>query len=101
LVEVGINRRADRPASDATIERRRRGNCDLGHALRMRGDELEVIDHGVGGKAELAGDSRAFGAGLYAGKRDSLIHDFALHPVETPEEVEMPPRAPELAVGNG
>ena len=67
----------------------------------MRGDELEMRDHGMAGEAELAGDARALGPRLHAGKGDALVHDIALDAVETPEEIEVPPRAAELAVGDG
>ena len=67
----------------------------------MRLDELEVLQHRVVGKSELADDARALRAGLQALERDALLHHVALGAVETPEEVEVPPGAAELAVGNG
>ena len=52
------------------------------------------------GEADLADDARAFRPGLQALKRDALLHDVALGAVQAPQEVEMPPGAAELAVGD-
>ena len=52
------------------------------------------------GEAELADDARALGAGLQALERDALFHGVALGAVEPPEEIEVPPGATELAVGD-
>ena len=63
-------------------------------------DELEMLDHRMAGEADLADDAGAFGARLHAGKRDALRHRVALDAVEPPEEIEVPPGAAELAVGD-
>ena len=59
-----------------------------------------MLEHRVAGKAELPGDAHAFIAGGDGGKGDPGIHDVALDAVEPPQEVEMPPGAAELAVGD-
>ena len=52
------------------------------------------------GEADLADDARALGARLQALERDALLHGVALDAVEPPEEIEVPPGAAELAVGD-
>src|SRR5262245_57497532 len=59
-----------------------------------------MLEHRMVGKADLADDARAFCPRLHALERDALLHDVALGAVEAPEEVEMPPGAAELAVGD-
>ena len=60
-----------------------------------------MLDHRMAGKADLAGDLDALIARRHGGKRDAGVHDVLLDAVETPEKVEMPPRAAEFAVGDG
>ena len=100
IVRIGllVDRRHRRPA----VDRRRRGNGDLRRALGVRGDELEMLDHRVRpGHAELAGDLDAFVARVRPpAKAMPAVHDVLLGAVEAPEEIEMPPRAAELAVGD-
>jgi hypothetical protein len=67
----------------------------------MRGHELEVLDHRMVRRAELARDLHALVAGGDGGKGDAGIHDILLDAIEPPEEVEVPPGAAELAVGDG
>src|SRR5262249_39416577 len=88
-------------AAGAAVERRRRRDGDLRRTRRVRLDELEMLQHRVVGKAELADDARALRAGLHALERDALLHHVALGAVEAPEEVEVPPGATELAIGDG
>ena len=67
----------------------------------MRLDELEMLDHRMRpGHAELAGDLHAFAARRHAGKGDAGVHDVLLGAIETPEEIQMPPGAAKLAVGD-
>src|SRR5262245_22251148 len=101
LLEGGIGLLAHRGAAGAAVERRRRRNRDLRRPRRVRLDELEMLQHRVIGKAELADDARALRACLHALECDALLHHVALGAVETPEEVEVPPGAAELAVGDG
>jgi len=51
-------------------------------------------------KTEPAHDPHALGAGLHAGESHALVHCIALGAVEAPQEIEMPPRAAEFAVGD-
>src|SRR5262245_39675479 len=101
LLERRVGLLADRGAAGAAVERRRRRNGDLRRARRVRLDELEVLQHRMVGKAELADDARALRAGLQALERDALLHHIAFRAVEAPEKVEVPPGAAELAVGDG
>ncbi len=55
----------------------------------------------MAGEGDLAGDLHALGARLDAGERDARFHHVTLDTVEGPEEIKMPPRAAELAVGCG
>src|SRR5262249_16944021 len=64
-------------------------------------DELEMLQHRVVGEAELAGDARALRARLHALECDALLHHVAFGAVESPQEVEVPPGATKLAVGDG
>ena len=73
----------------------------FGGHLGVGGDELVVLDHRMAGEADLAGHLDAFGARLHAREGDAALHHMALDAVEAPEEIEMPPRAAELAVGDG
>ena len=67
----------------------------------MCADELEMLQHRVVGEAELADDARALRPRLQALECDALLHHVAFGAVEAPEEVEVPPGAAELAVGDG
>src|SRR5581483_9978102 len=62
--------------------------------------ELEVLKHRMAGKADFAGDLEPLVARVDAGKGDPRLHDVLVDAVETPEEIEMPPRAAEFAVGD-
>ncbi len=60
-----------------------------------------MLDHRMVGESDLAGDFDAFVARRHRGKGDAGVHDMALDAVEAPQEIEMPPRAAEFAVGDG
>ena len=60
-----------------------------------------MLQHRVVGEPDLADDARALRPGLQALERDALLHDVTFGAVETPEKVEVPPGAAELAVGDG
>ncbi len=62
-------------------------------------EELEVLQHRVLGKAELAVDAWPAVPGLYALEWEAVIHLVDFHAVEHAKKIEMPPRAAELAVG--
>src|SRR5207253_5117928 len=66
---------------------------------RVRLQEFEMLEHRVAGKAELVHDADALRLGLHSLKLDTMVEVVALDAVEHAEEVEMPPRAAELAVG--
>ena len=59
-----------------------------------------MLQHRMAGKADLAGDAHAFVAGGDRGKGDAGVHDVAFDAVEAPQEIEVPPRAAELAVAD-
>jgi len=64
------------------------------------GDEFEMIEHRVAGKADLAGDLEALVARGHGGEGDAAVHHVLLDAIEAPEEIEMPPGAAEFAVGD-
>ena len=66
----------------------------------MRRDELEMRDHGMVGEAELADDADALRLGLHTLELNSRGHLAQLDAVEHAVEIEVPPGAAELAVGD-
>src|ERR1700722_18326167 len=66
---------------------------------RMGPEKLEMLQHRMAGKADLAGDLDAFGLGLHAVKLDAALGRIRRDAVEAAEEIEMPPRTAEFAVG--
>ena len=58
-----------------------------------------MLQHRVVGEADLAGDADALRLGLHALKLDAVIELVDLDAIEHAEEIEMPERAAELAVG--
>src|SRR5262249_61516052 len=99
LIELGINRLVDGRHHRAAVDRRGGRYRDFRRALGVRLHELEMLDHRMARKSELAGDAHALVAGGDAGKCNAGIHDVAFDPVEAPEKIEVPPGAAELAVG--
>src|SRR5262249_30867337 len=81
------------------VDRRGGRYRDFRRALGVRLHELEMLDHRMAGKSELAGDAHPLVAGGDAGKCNAGIHDVAFDPVEAPEKIEVPPGAAELAAG--
>ena len=57
--------------------------------------------HGMAGKSQLSGHPHGPRLGLDAVKLDSLLGVVTFDAFEPFEEVEMPPGAPELAIGRG
>ena len=100
LVELGIDGPIDGRHHRAAIDRRGRRDGDLRHARGMRLHEFEMLDHGMAGKAELAGNAHPLVASLDACECHAGVHDVAFHPIETPEKIEVPPGAAEFAVGH-
>src|SRR5215218_407554 len=64
----------------------------------MRLQEFEVLQHRMVGETELAFHSDALRFGLDALELDTVVEFINLDPVKHAEEIEVPPRAPELAV---
>ncbi len=87
---------------DAEMHGAGAGDGDLGRHPGIGGHELEMLEHGViGGKAEPVGDHRHVLLCMDAMELDATA--FALDDVEAVEhahEIEMPPGAPEFAVGH-
>ena len=59
-----------------------------------------MVHHGMAGEADLAGDAHALGPRLHALELDPLARGVALDARKALEEIEVPPRAPVLAVGH-
>src|SRR6185312_14282159 len=61
-----------------------------------------MLDHRMrAGHAELADDLYAFVARRHRGEMNARVHDVLPGTIETPEKIEMPPRAAKLAIGDG
>src|SRR5262245_58049195 len=99
-IKIGIDIAVDRRRYWSTVSRRRRRNRDFRRALGVRGDELEMLKHRMAGKADLAGDLETFVAGRHPRESDTGIHHVFLDAVETPEEIQVPPGAPEFAISD-
>ena len=100
LVERRIDRLVDRRRGGAAIKRRRRRDRHFRRAGRVGFEKLEMLQHRMAGKADLAGNLHALVARRYRGESDAGVHHMALDAVEAPEKIEMPPRAAEFAVGD-
>jgi hypothetical protein len=59
-----------------------------------------MFKHRMTGKAELAGDARSFVARGDRGKGNAGVHHVSFDAVESPEKIEVPPRAAEFAVAD-
>src|SRR5580700_3851384 len=70
----------------------------LRHGSRMSFEKLEMLQHRVTGEAELAVDLDALGLGLHAMELNG-VGGVERDAVETAEEVEVPPRTAQFAVG--
>ncbi len=84
------------------MENARARDRHLGHELRVRLQELEMLDHRVVRRpADLANNVHGLGLGLDAVEGDAVIelHQFAA--IEAGQEIEVPPRAAELTIGRG
>ena len=100
-LHLGIGRLLDRLTAAAIMQRRRRRDGHLGHRLGHRLQVLEVVDHGMRGReVDLAVHMQALGLGLRALELQALRHAHQFDAVEMAEEIVVPPRAPELAVGH-
>src|SRR5258706_6111543 len=81
------------------MQHRRRRDGHLRRDLGVGFEKLEVRQHRMVGKADLAHDAQPLRLGLYAAELDALLGLVNLDAVEHPEKVEVPPGAAELAVG--
>ena len=98
-VELGIGLLVDRRPALPEVQRARRRNGHLRRDLGVRLEKLEMLDMRMAGESDLAGDAHALGLGLDAGELDALADRVHLDAVEALVEIELPPRAAELAVG--
>ena len=74
------------------------GTTPAASATRL--EEAEVLEHRVvGGEADRSVDVQAERTGLHALELDAVVELDDVDAVQHPEEVEVPPRAAELAVG--
>src|SRR6185295_10958915 len=99
LVEIGIDGRADGAAALAEMERARSRDGHLRRDLGVVLEEPEMLEVRMAREADLAHDAHAFRLGLDAGELDPLPGGIELGAVEALEEIELPPGAPEFAVG--
>jgi len=68
----------------------------------MGGEEFEMLHHRMAAmEAEFRDDTRPLGPCRHPGEGHAALHGVALDPFEAPQEIEMPPGAAELAVGDG
>src|SRR5262249_17505054 len=77
----------------------RRRNAHLRRDARVALQIAEVVEHRMAREADLAGDPDALRLGLDPGELDAVVGRERGDAVEAAEEIEMPPRAAELAVG--
>src|SRR5215469_1375169 len=95
LIEIGIDALLDAVLGEAEMQHRRRRDGHLGCDLAVGFEKLEVRQHRMVGKADLAHDAQPLRLGLHAAELDALLGLVNLDGVE---KVEVPPGAAELAV---
>src|SRR5262249_31849567 len=99
LIEIGIDALLDAVLGQTEMQHRRRGDGHLRRDLAVGFEKLEVRQHRMVGKADLAHDAQPLRLGLHAAGLDALLGLADLDAVEHAEKVEVPPGAAELAVG--
>jgi hypothetical protein len=99
-VEVGIELLADRLPPLTEMQRRRRRDRHLRRDAGAVLEETEVVEMVMAGEADLADDADAFGLGRDPSEGDAVLGGIELDAVEPFVEVELPPRATKLAVGD-
>ena len=98
-----------RPLEGVTLEAEvEHGRC--ARDVELRGDaggfgdglqETEVLEHRVvGGKSDRTVDVKTEGARLHTLELDAVIEFHDVYAIEHPEEIEVPPRPTELAIGS-
>jgi len=101
LVHARINRRRHGIAPVAEMERGRRRNRHFSRRLGARGDEFEMLDHGMGAIAvEPSGHAQHHRLGLRTLELDLALAQIGFDAVELAEKVIVPKRAAEFAIGN-
>src|SRR5262249_42423537 len=104
VVEEGVHVRidvfADASAPAAEMQHARARDRHLARTSRVRLEKLEMLEHRVAVEVELADDAHGPRLGLHAVELDAMVGDVSLDAGEPLEEIEMPPRAPVLAVGD-
>ena len=98
-LHVGIDRFLDRLPAAAEMQRGRRGDRHLRHRRRHRLEEPEMLDHRMAGEVDPPVDVQSLGLGLGPFELQALRHADQLDAVEVFEEIVVPPRAAELAIG--
>ena len=97
-VAIGIFLGRDGGRLEPEVQNGRTRYGHLRRDTRVRFEELEMIQHGMARKAELADDPRRAMFGLHPMELNAVIDFGDLHAVEHPEEIEMPPGPAKLAV---
>ena len=100
IVHVPVDAGIDHLPPAAIMQHRRRGDGHLRRPRDIGFEEAEVVEHRMrSGKTDLAENARRLGLGLHAGKLDAVIDVDEFDAVELRQEIIVPPRAAELAVG--
>src|SRR5262249_30542410 len=97
-VAVGVFLGRDGSGLQAEMQNRRARDRHLRRDARVRLEELEMLEHRVVRKAELACDPRRAVLGLNPMELNAVIDLGDLDAVEHSEEVEMPPGSAKFAV---
>src|SRR5262249_2956162 len=98
-VAVGIGGLRDRARLETEVHHARARDRHLRRDPGVGLEKPEMLQHGVIGEADLAGDANALGLGLHPLELDAVAELVDLDAVEHAEEIEMPPGAAKLAVG--
>ena len=98
-VAVGVILGLDGIGLQPEVQDGRARDCHLRHSAGVRLEEFEMLDHRVIGKPDLAVDANGCCPALDAVELDAVVKLAGFHAVKHAEEVEMPKRAAELAVG--
>src|SRR3954470_13298256 len=97
--DVGIELLVARLPALAEMQRRGRRDRHLRRHAGMALEEAEMLEVRMAGEIDLVHDAHAFGLGLDPGKGNALAGGVEFNAIEPLVEIELPPGAPELAVG--